>query len=185
MRSPPRVPKRSHHFRFTHLRRCSCRVSGLGLHILPAGSRFTCSSEKWDPSLFPPCRWRSWGLEWLKDLPKITPLGRFQSWHWSWVYTRCVRFEGQALETWTLVPGGYWPLVSDSNVIHCWKRYTLTAFYKNKLLVKWKNVVKARHMATHSSILAWEIPWADEPGRLQSMGSQRVRHDWTLCNSIV
>ena len=32
-------------------------------------------------------------------------------------------------------------------------------------------------MATHSSILAWEIPWAEEPGGLQSMGSQRVRHD--------
>ena len=33
-------------------------------------------------------------------------------------------------------------------------------------------------MATLSSILAWEIPWIEEPGRLQSMGSQRVRHDW-------
>ena len=32
-------------------------------------------------------------------------------------------------------------------------------------------------MATHSSILAWEIPWAKEPGRLQSMGSQKVPHD--------
>ena len=32
-------------------------------------------------------------------------------------------------------------------------------------------------MATHSSILAWKIPWMEEPGRLQSMGSQRVRHD--------
>ena len=32
-------------------------------------------------------------------------------------------------------------------------------------------------MATHSSILAWEIPWTEEPGRLQSMGSQRVSHD--------
>ena len=31
-------------------------------------------------------------------------------------------------------------------------------------------------MATHSSILAWRIPWTEEPGRLQSMGSQRVRH---------
>ena len=30
-------------------------------------------------------------------------------------------------------------------------------------------------MATHSSILAWEIPWTEEPGRLQSMGLQRVR----------
>ena len=32
-------------------------------------------------------------------------------------------------------------------------------------------------MATHSSILAWKIPWTEEPGGLQSMGSQRVRHD--------
>ena len=32
-------------------------------------------------------------------------------------------------------------------------------------------------METHSSILAWEIPWAEEPGGLQSIGSQRVRHD--------
>ena len=34
-------------------------------------------------------------------------------------------------------------------------------------------------MATHSSSLAWKIPWAEEPGRLQSMGSQRVEYDWT------
>ena len=32
-------------------------------------------------------------------------------------------------------------------------------------------------MATHSNILAWEIPWTEEPGGLQSMGSQRVKHD--------
>ena len=32
-------------------------------------------------------------------------------------------------------------------------------------------------MVTHSSILAWRIPWTEEPGRLQSIGSQRVRHD--------
>ena len=32
-------------------------------------------------------------------------------------------------------------------------------------------------MATHSSILAWRIPWTEEPGGLQSMGSQRVRRD--------
>ena len=34
-----------------------------------------------------------------------------------------------------------------------------------------------KEMATHSSILAWEIPWTKEPGMLQSMGAQRVRHD--------
>ena len=32
-------------------------------------------------------------------------------------------------------------------------------------------------MATYSSILAWKIPWTKEPGRLQSLGSQKVRHD--------
>ena len=34
-----------------------------------------------------------------------------------------------------------------------------------------------KEMATHCSILAWEIPWTEEPGRLQCMGSQRVGHD--------
>ena len=33
-------------------------------------------------------------------------------------------------------------------------------------------------MATNSSILAWRIPWTEEPGRLQSTGSKRVGHDW-------
>ena len=34
-----------------------------------------------------------------------------------------------------------------------------------------------KEIATHSSIFAWEIPWTEEPGRLQSIGSQRVGHD--------
>ena len=42
----------------------------------------------------------------------------------------------------------------------------------------WEDALE-KGMATHSysPILAWEIPWTKEPGRLQSMGSQRVRHD--------
>ena len=39
----------------------------------------------------------------------------------------------------------------------------------------WKDPLK--EMTTHSSTLAWKIPWAEEPGRLQPMGSQRVGHD--------
>ena len=39
-------------------------------------------------------------------------------------------------------------------------------------------------MAPHSSTLAWKIPWTKEPGRLQSMGSRRVRHDWTTSLSL-
>ena len=38
--------------------------------------------------------------------------------------------------------------------------------------------------ATHSSILAWRIPWTEEPGRLQSTGSQRVGHDWATFTFI-
>ena len=37
-------------------------------------------------------------------------------------------------------------------------------------------------MAAHSCILPWRIPWTEEPGRLQSMGSQRVRHNWATNN---
>ena len=39
-------------------------------------------------------------------------------------------------------------------------------------------------MASHSSTLAWKIPWVEEPGRLQSMGSLRVRHDWATSLSL-
>ena len=41
-----------------------------------------------------------------------------------------------------------------------------------------------KEMATHSSTLAWNIPWTKEPGRLQSMGLQRVRHDWAASLSF-
>ena len=40
----------------------------------------------------------------------------------------------------------------------------------------WEDILE-KEMATHSSILAWKIPWMEEPDRLQSMRSQRVRHD--------
>ena len=39
-------------------------------------------------------------------------------------------------------------------------------------------------MATHSNTLAWKIPWTEEPGRLQSMVSLRVRHDWATSLSL-
>ena len=53
------------------------------------------------------------------------------------------------------------------------------------LLVKWETQIRSlgqedaleQEMATHSSILAWKIPQTEEPGGLQSIGSQRARHD--------
>ena len=43
-----------------------------------------------------------------------------------------------------------------------------------------RNVLSEKVMAPHSSTFAWKIPWMEEPGRLQSMGSLRVRHDFTF-----
>ena len=43
---------------------------------------------------------------------------------------------------------------------------------------KTQGKIPCSRMATHSSILAWKIPWTEESGGLQSMGSKRVRHDW-------
>ena len=49
--------------------------------------------------------------------------------------------------------------------------------------LSWKDPLEEK-MATHSSILAWRIPWTEEPGRLQSMGLQRVGYDWAT-NTLV
>ena len=43
---------------------------------------------------------------------------------------------------------------------------------------EWIGALLEEEMATHSSILAWRIPWTEKPGRLQSRGLQRVGHDW-------
>ena len=61
----------------------------------------------------------------------------------------------------------YTPLVIIINIdyIPCAVKYILVAYFSEKA------------MAPHSSTLAWKIPWAEEPGGLQSMGSRRVGHD--------
>ena len=46
-----------------------------------------------------------------------------------------------------------------------------------ELSLRWEDCLE-EGMASHSSTLAWRIPWTEEPGRLQSIGSQRVKHDW-------
>ena len=66
------------------------------------------------------------------------------------------------------------------------KKTSLVAQVVKRLSTMWKTRVQSlgwedlleKEMATHSSILAWKIPWTEEPGRLQYMGSQRVGHDW-------
>ena len=58
---------------------------------------------------------------------------------------------------------------------------TLVAEMVKNLPAMWKTWVRSlgleKGMTTHSTVLAWRIPWMEEPGSLQSMGLQRVRHD--------
>ena len=62
---------------------------------------------------------------------------------------------------------------------------SLVAHMVKRLPVMWETQVQSlgredpleKEMAIHSSTLAWKIPWTEDPGRLQSMGSQRVGHD--------
>jgi len=90
-----------------------------------------------------------------------------------------------------------WVLISSSSyedtnlimVVPWWligHRSSLVAQTIKRLPTMWKTWVQSlgqedlleKEMATHSSSLSRKIPWTEEPGRLQSMGSQRVRHDW-------
>ena len=57
------------------------------------------------------------------------------------------------------------PVSKESAMQETWVRF-----------LGWEDTLE-KEMATHSSILTWRIPWTEEPGRLQSMGLQRVRHD--------
>ena len=51
-------------------------------------------------------------------------------------------------------------------------------------IISYPMVWLEKAMAPHSSTLAWKVPWMEEPGRLQSMGSRRVGHDWTTSLSL-
>ena len=53
----------------------------------------------------------------------------------------------------------------------------LDSIFKSRDITLPTKVCLVKTMATHSSTLAWKIPWTEEPGRLQSMGLRRVRHD--------
>ena len=53
----------------------------------------------------------------------------------------------------------------------------LPAMQENRVLSLSQEDALEKEMATHSSVLAWRIPWTEEPGGLQSMGSQRVEHN--------
>ena len=67
----------------------------------------------------------------------------------------------------------------------CWIDYLVFAVVVVfKIYVPFHYLTLEKAMATHSSTLAWKIPWTEEPGGLQSTGSQRVGHDWATSLSL-
>ena len=86
----------------------------------------------------------------------------FQGWGREEILFKFSKFQGVHLFTSMGLPGGSVGKESACNV--------------GDLGLYWEDPLE-EGMATHSSILAWEILWTEEPGWLQSMGSQKVRHD--------
>ena len=74
----------------------------------------------------------------------------------------------------------YWLTLTLGHSLVAQAVKNLPAMQKTWVLsLGWEDLLE-KEMATHSSILAWEISWTEEPGGLQSMVLQRVRHDWAI-----
>ena len=67
--------------------------------------------------------------------------------------------------------------LTEPCILHAMHPVCVTLHLKKKKIQKERQLFLEEEMATQSSILAWEIPWTEEPGGLQSMGWQRVRND--------
>ena len=108
--------------------------------------------------LSPYYRWGKWGMERLNNLPKdITE-------------SRRARIPTQAF----LVPRWF-----PGAVVKNLPANAGDAWYADMWVQSLSQEDPLEEeMATHSNILAWKIPWTEEPGGLQSLGLQRVRHDW-------
>ena len=79
------------------------------------------------------------------------------------------------------------PLLSNKNILqikHASFQAILLWMQKPSCEIQSLGLLSEKAMAPHSSTLAWKIPWAEEPGSLQSMGSRRVRRNWATSLSL-
>ena len=90
-----------------------------------------------------------------------TAHGVTRSWTWFREWTTTISYQRQ-----------WRPEGSGITYLRCWNKKGKTSINQEKAMVP------------HSSTLAWKIPWMEEPGRLQSMGSLRVGHDWATSLSL-
>ena len=91
-----------------------------------------------------------------------------------WLHNRIILFHWGKLAF--FISWYFFPLLGASLVVQMVKN--LPAMQESWVQSLGRKEPLEKGMATHSSILAWEIPWTEEPGGLQSRGSQRVGHDW-------
>ena len=113
--------------------------------------------------------------------------------NWQPIFLILILFNTSNIETWIIYWNGsykYYKFVFKctyysiraSLVAQTVKR--LSAMRETRVQSLGREDPLEKEMATHSSILAWRIPWTEEPGRLQSTGSQRVGHDWATSLSL-
>ena len=75
-------------------------------------------------------------------------------------------------------------MLNMSNAFLYLFKFSFFLLYFGELLCLICIYILEKAMAPHSSTLAWKIPWTEEPGRLQTMGSRRVGHDWATSLSL-
>ena len=98
-------------------------------------------------------------------------------WTWVWASSRRQRRTGKPGAAHGVAKS--WMRVSKKTTIQWQKDFQYWKYsLGNQVRSLGWEVPLEKGRAIHSSILAWRIPWTEKPGRLQSMGSQRVGHDW-------
>ena len=101
-----------------------------------------------------------------------------------WVHWEVLGFFSASVHTVRAPPLCKRGSVKVSSAGHCSSvSFIIQEFYESQYRF-WYGISPEKAMAPHSSTLAWKIPWMEESGRLQSMGSLRVRHDWTTSLSL-
>ena len=94
-------------------------------------------------------------------------------------YSPCGLTESDTAEQLTLTPLAYWGDLALTPPGGSNGKESVYNLGDLSSILGWEGPLE-EGMATHSNILAWRIPWTEEPGRLQSMGSHRVGQDWVI-----
>ena len=118
------------------------------------------------------CKWRSWSSWSLKSPPALT---FHDSWNWMKWNTGHLGMAHKAILC------IYFPIIYPyMGFLVAQMVKSLPAMQETRVWSLGQKDPLEIGMATHSSILAWKIPWMEEPGGLQSKGSQRVGHNWAI-----